>query len=122
MTLEVAWEWAYQVGDSPLRTPVEAAAPADGYRDAERRERAAGQLDLPLDRFGLRHGAVARRAAGCRAPGCAARRLAGIDTMRFTTELLPLLTGQPGRHRRGQRRARRLPGGQRLAADRAVHR
>jgi superfamily II DNA or RNA helicase len=98
--VEVAWEWAYQVGDSDLRTSLESAEPAGGYRDAEAEGALLRQLDLPLDRFGLRRGGPAA-AAGHRGadPGPAVPaggRLAGIDTMRFTTELLPLLAGQPG--------------------------
>src|ERR1035437_2547535 len=51
--LEVSWEWAYQVGDSPLRAPLEAGGPDDGYRDlAAGRARLPG-LALPLDRYGL---------------------------------------------------------------------
>ena len=31
--LGVSWEWAYRVGDSPLRAPLEPGGPEDGYRD-----------------------------------------------------------------------------------------
>ncbi|MGH3150832.1 MAG: SNF2-related protein [Streptosporangiaceae bacterium] len=93
--LEVSWEWAYRVGDSALRAPLEAGGPDDGYRDLAAERALLEDLDLPLDRYGLlgpRDGL----------PGAAPRalaprtRLAGIDTMRFTTELLPLLADQPG--------------------------
>jgi superfamily II DNA or RNA helicase len=87
--LTVAWDWAYRVGDSTRRTPAGPGGPVAGYRDAAAERALLDQLDLPLDRFGLTRGAPA---GGLPAGG----RLAGIDTMRFTTELLPLLAGQPG--------------------------
>ena len=100
--VQVDWEWAYQVGDSQLRAELHQAPGDVGYRDADA-ERAV------LD--GLRLGGL---------PGhpdlVPTSRLGGLDTMRFTTELLPLLAGQPGVERRGRRRARRLPRGRRLAA------
>ena len=93
--LEVSWEWAYQVGDSPLRTPVEAGGPDDGYRDLDAERALLAGLDLPLDRYGLLRQDVS--APGAAVPALAPRtRLTGIDTMRFTTELLPLLADQPG--------------------------
>jgi superfamily II DNA or RNA helicase len=102
--VDVAWEWAYQVGDSVLRTPVEAGDgvagyAVAGYRDAAAESALLGQLDLPLDRFGLDRGGApgaSQRGVDLGEVRPAGRRLAGIDTMRFTTELLPLLTGQPG--------------------------
>jgi superfamily II DNA or RNA helicase len=93
--LEVSWEWAYRVGDSPLRSPVDAGDPGDGYRDLAAERTLLAGLDLPLDRYGL-------FTQGGNAPGAAVpalapcTRLAGTDTMRFTTELLPLLADQPG--------------------------
>ncbi len=93
--LEVSWEWAYRVGDSPLRAPLEAGGPDDGYRDLAAEQALLAGLDLPLDRYGL----LTRgdRAPGAPVPALAPHtRLTGIDTMRFTTELLPLLADQPG--------------------------
>jgi superfamily II DNA or RNA helicase len=72
--VEIGWEWLYQVGDSAVRAPLSAPA-SDGYRnlDAER----AILNSLP--------------------PGLGAEdsHLAGFETMRFTTELMPLLHSQP---------------------------
>src|SRR5580704_4477098 len=65
--VQVDWEWAYQVGDSKLRTELHQAPGDAEYRDAEAEQAVLDGL-----------------------------RLGGLDTMRFTTELLPLLTGQPG--------------------------
>jgi superfamily II DNA or RNA helicase len=92
--LEVSWEWAYQVGESPLRAALDPDAPADGFRDLDAERMILAGLDLPLERFGLAR--PGRPAPGPR-PALAPRtRLAGIDTMRFTTELLPLLADRPG--------------------------
>jgi superfamily II DNA or RNA helicase len=93
--LELGWEWAYRVGDSPLRAPLEAGEPNDGYRDLAAERALLASLDLPLDRYGL----VGQMTGvpGEAVPALASRtRLAGIDTMRFSTELLPLLAGHPG--------------------------
>ena len=80
--VEVDWEWAYQVGDS---------AGARGAAIGTRRYRVPG----PGGRAGGPGQPPARRAARDPARSRAAR-LGGLDTMRFTTELLPLLAGQPG--------------------------
>ena len=80
--VQVDWEWAYQVGDSQVHAELRQVPGDTGYRDPEA-ERAV--LDS------LRLGGL---------PGNPAvvpsSQLGGLDTMRFTTELLPLLTGQPG--------------------------
>ena len=90
---EVSWDWAYQVGDTPRRTPL-APDPAAAYRDHAAERAVLAGLDLPLDRFGLLRHAPS---PGSPEPAlAAAARFGGIDTMRFTTELLPLLDGQPG--------------------------
>jgi hypothetical protein len=100
--LDIAWEWAYQVGDARKRALLDVTGPQAGYRDPEEagyrdidseRNLLAG-LDLPTDRFGLLR--LVDGAAG-REQALAPRvRLEGADTMRFTTELLPLLADQPG--------------------------
>ena len=92
--LELSWEWAYRVGDSALRAPLEAGGPDDGYRDLGAERALLAGLDLPLDRYGLLGQADV---SGAAMPALAPRtRLTGIDTMRFSTELLPLLAGHPG--------------------------
>ena len=93
--LEVGWEWAYRVGDSPLRAPLETEGPDDGYRDLAAERALLARLDLPLGRYGLLGPTDGPHGAGL--PALAPRaRLTGIGTMRFTTELLPLLADQPG--------------------------
>ena len=89
--LELSWELAYRVGDSPLRVPLEAGGQDDGYRDPGAERALLAGLDVPLDRYGLMQGN-----GGAVAALAPRTRLTGLDTMRFTTELLPLLTGQPG--------------------------
>ncbi len=91
--LEVSWEWAYRIGDSPLRIPVGTVDEGGGYRDLAAERALLASLDLPLDRYGL----LTQGAPGATASALAPHtRLAGVDTMRFTTELMPLLADQPG--------------------------
>jgi superfamily II DNA or RNA helicase len=74
--VEIGWEWLYQVGDSAVRAPLSGSAPDSAeYRNLEAEQ--AILASLP--------------------PGLGARdgRLAGFETMRFATELLPVLDGQP---------------------------
>jgi superfamily II DNA or RNA helicase len=86
--LDLSWEWAYDIGDSRLR-----ASPHDtddvGYRDLDAERRIVAELDAGLEEFGLLRVDAEQPLA---APG----RLRGIDTMRFSTEVLPLLDGHPG--------------------------
>ena len=74
------WEWAYQVGESHFRAGLHQSPGDAGYRDL-----AAEQALLNRLRLG-----------GIPENMVASSRLGGLDTVRFTTELLPLLTGQPG--------------------------
>ena len=95
--VDVSWEWAYQVGDSRLRAPLHPDSPEAGYRDLEAERAVLAHLDLPLDRFGLpAHRPAAGPIRNKPWPWPRRSRLGGIDTMRFTTELLPLLADQPG--------------------------
>ena len=78
--MEIGWAWAYRVGESEFRLPLTAGDEhdADEYRD-KAAERAI------LDR--LPHAST---------PGDDTSLLRGLDTMRFTTEVLPLLRDQAG--------------------------
>ncbi len=92
--LDISWDWAYQVGDSRLRASLHPGSPEAGYRDLDAEETILASLGLPLDRFGLhRPDPVSADPHQALAPHS---QLGGIDTMRFTTELLPLLKDQPG--------------------------
>src|SRR5258706_14615726 len=83
------------MGDTSLRSALDEDVPDDGYRDLAAERAFLAGLDLPLDRFGLLR--KDKWAAGIDEPAILARaRLTGLDTMRFTTELLPLLADQPG--------------------------
>jgi hypothetical protein len=105
--VEVSWEWAYQVGDSELRAPL--GADAAGFRDlaAEARLLAALEADAPgLERLvplaggqGGTGGRVVPPLGGPRGglvPRGLTQTLRGLDTMVFTTEVLPLLSGRDG--------------------------
>jgi superfamily II DNA or RNA helicase len=83
--LELSWEWAYRLGDNDFRAPVGIAGDA-GYRDVDAENRLALSIDAPLERFGLRaaDGTLIART-----------RLSGLETMRFATELQPLLAELP---------------------------
>ncbi|MGH3647002.1 MAG: SNF2-related protein [Micromonosporaceae bacterium] len=71
--LDIEWEWAYQVGDSPLRVPL-GAAEDSSYRDPDaERDILASLPTRPQP-----------------------AHLDGLDTMRFLTEVAPLLADLPG--------------------------
>jgi superfamily II DNA or RNA helicase len=91
--VDVSWEWAYQVGDSGFRVPPQPGSPAPGYRDVAAERRVLAGIEVPFGRYGLPPPGPA--APGKPQPPPEAR-LGGMDTVRFTTELLPLLAGQPG--------------------------
>ncbi|MGH3822831.1 MAG: SNF2-related protein [Pseudonocardiaceae bacterium] len=90
--LSVEWEWAYEVGDTAVRVPLAPSGADDGFwgvRDPAAERAVLGALDVPLDQFGLGGGG----------PGLdllPRAQLAGLTTMRFTTEALPLLADAPG--------------------------
>ncbi|MGH3631598.1 MAG: helicase, partial [Sciscionella sp.] len=89
--LELHWEWAYRIGETRLRAPLYPGADAaeDGFRDRSAERAALAELDLSLDRFGL-------RSAEPDAPLVPETDFGGIDTMRLSTELLPLAGEHPG--------------------------
>ncbi|MEU5261899.1 SNF2-related protein [Amycolatopsis sp. NPDC021455] len=78
--LELSWEWAYRIDESEVRAPLGPARPEDGYRDAAAERAVLTSLEQ----------------SGLPMPGSAETTLAGIDTMRFTTEMLPQLADQAG--------------------------
>ncbi|KAA1248428.1 DEAD/DEAH box helicase [Mycobacterium simiae] len=83
--VELTLEWSYRLGDKDFRIVVD--APGDpGYRDLDAEGGLARGIDAPLERFGLRaaDGRLVARA-----------RLSGLETMRFATELQPMLAGLP---------------------------
>jgi superfamily II DNA or RNA helicase len=87
--IDLDWEWAYEVGGSRLRAPLATADGADSFRDLAAEKAVLDALDVPFDAAGL-------RAAGQGRDLLPQARLHGLDTMRFTTEVLPLLADAPG--------------------------
>ena len=83
--LDLTCYWSYRIGDAQTRARVDAAD--DGYRDLDAEHALAADIDAPLELFGI------RRADGSLTPQIT---LGGLDTMRFATELAPLLAGAPG--------------------------
>jgi superfamily II DNA or RNA helicase len=91
--LEISWAWDYQVGDSPFRVPLQAPAAEAPYRDLTAERAIVTSLGLTPGRFGLlRTDPVSAEPQPSLAPLV---RLSGLDTMRFSTELLPLLKDHP---------------------------
>ncbi len=85
--VDVGWEWAYRIGAATRHAPLHANGAGPGFRDldAERAVLAAADLaGTDLERLGLLDG------AGRPADGHAVS-LTGLDSMRLTTEMLPLL-------------------------------
>lgn len=84
--LTVSWDWVYQVGQTRVRAPLGRPGTDDGYRDPVKERALLAGLAAPLARFGP-------ELDGGLLP---ALELRGLDTMRFTTEVLPLLGDSPG--------------------------
>jgi superfamily II DNA or RNA helicase len=87
--VEVRWEWAYQVGGTELRAGL-CSAP-DPFRDVQAEARVFGGLGLPASLPGVPRGQDQARIERSRP---SAFTLSGLDTMTFTTEVLPLLSGR----------------------------
>ncbi len=89
--VEVGWEWAYQVGDRRQAAPLGINGGGPGFRDLEAERRILADAVLTgtgLERLGLLDD-VGRPA---HAPAVS---LAGMETMRLTTEELPRLVQRP---------------------------
>ena len=83
--LELTWEWAYRLGDNDFRAPVDTSEYV-AYRDLELENTLASSIEAPLEQLGL------RAADGTLITGA---RLSGLETMRFATEIQPLLAELP---------------------------
>ncbi len=91
-TVELEWEWAYQIGGTTNRAALTAGGRGGSIRDldAERRVLAATALgETGLDRFGL----IDDRGRVREGPPAV---LQGLDAMLFTTEYLPRVAGLAG--------------------------
>jgi len=82
--VDIRWEWRYQVGGTELRAALGAAP--DPFRDQEAEARVLGGLALPAGLPGLPREAPPR--------GQSEQTLHGLDTMTFSTQVLPLLSGR----------------------------
>lgn len=84
--VELTWYWAYGWDDEVLRNRVDATG-AGGFRDVAAENLLVSNIGVPLEEFGLRaaDGTLVSRTT-----------LDGLDTMRFTAELAPLLRELPG--------------------------
>ena len=88
--VEVSWEWAYRVGDSELRAPL--GADTAGFRDPAAEARLLASLEgLPAGAAG-----VPRALHDPERAVAPLTVLHGLDTMVFSTEVLPLLSGRDG--------------------------
>jgi superfamily II DNA or RNA helicase len=87
-SLEITWEWSYDVGGSDVRAALGRPRGDERFRDTTAEQVVLRGLDeLPVDwlRFGLRR-------VGVPAP----TRLRGLDTAAFTAEVLPVLADAEG--------------------------
>jgi superfamily II DNA or RNA helicase len=85
--MRLGWEWSYRIGSSTRSAPLGAGGGGPGFRDldAERAILASTVLQgTGLERIGLLDG-------GGRPADVPAVTLTGLDSMRVTTELLPLI-------------------------------
>ncbi len=91
-SVEVAWEWEYQVGDAVRRTPLASDGAGHGFRDrSAERTLLAGTIVPDADLL-ERHGLLGATGRPQSTPKVV---VSGIDSMRLTTELLPQLMEVP---------------------------
>ncbi len=83
--LVLSWSWLYRLSDSDVRIPAD-AGDTGGVRDLDAERDLACDINAPLEWFGLRD------ASGSLTDSI----LGGVDTMRFATELQPLLVEADG--------------------------
>jgi superfamily II DNA or RNA helicase len=83
-SLELDWEWVYQVGESRMRVPLDEVTDNAGYRNLDQERVVLAGLDLDFLRSSPGETLAAHQALG------------GIDTMVFSTEVLPRIVDQPG--------------------------
>jgi len=88
--LALGWEWSYDIGGTARRVAV--GSTGESWRDADAETAAVAEFDRVVGELGLELTLPAHPGL----PGDAAARLTGVDTMRFSTELLPLLSDIDG--------------------------
>ena len=92
--VEASWDWQYQIGEV-----TSTVSPTPGQQDELFRDRNAelailADVEAQLHNFGALRFALPM--AGLEHTKPRVTRFSGIDTMRFATELLPLLADRPG--------------------------
>jgi superfamily II DNA or RNA helicase len=93
--VETTWEWQYQIGEEKQSFAATPGPDEDElFRDRDAELAILADLDAQLHNFGSLRFALP--IAGAEQTQPRTTRLSGLDTMRFTTELLPLLADRPG--------------------------
>ena len=90
-TVELGWEWAYRIGEATRHMSFASNGSGPGLRDVDAEREILAAIDLTstgLERFGLLD-------HGGRPAGAQVASLAGIETMKLSTEVLPALAEQP---------------------------
>ncbi len=88
--LDVSWQWAYEVGDTRLLAPLDPAASDDGgHRDLERERAVLAEVNAVLASYEFLWPPGGQRTVAAQLV------LDGLATMRFSTEVLPLLADHP---------------------------
>ncbi|HEX6448844.1 MAG TPA: DEAD/DEAH box helicase [Trebonia sp.] len=82
--VDINWEWRYRVGEAELRAPLGEGDGDAGFRDPGAEARALAGVQLPSGFPQISPERITQSPV----------RLRGLDTMRFTTEALPLLSAQ----------------------------
>ncbi|MGH2877988.1 MAG: SNF2-related protein [Solirubrobacteraceae bacterium] len=89
--VDLRWGWEYRIGEAVRRIPFAIDGGAPGFRDLEAERATLATADFTgsgLEDFGLLD-------AGGRPAGERLASLAGLDSMRLTTEVLPALAQRP---------------------------
>lgn len=86
--MKAVWEWSYDIGDTQLRAPLYRSRSGGEYRDREHERAILASLDVPYRELGLTSDGASTGIA-------AIAELRGIDTVRFTTDVMPLLADHP---------------------------
>ncbi len=96
--VELGWEWLYRVGGNEFRLPLHAESLHGEPPHGEPLHAQPPHGEPPQDQHGsdYRDPAAERAVLESLPAGPRLGTLNGLDTMRFTTELLPLLRSQPG--------------------------
>lgn len=93
-TVDVDWQWAYEIGDARLVEPLyPTSSEESGYRDLGQERAVLAAIDLPFGLCELLRSDLEQ--ADEDRPLASHTTLGGLDTMRFTTEVLPLLADRP---------------------------